>query len=144
MAKRSQVRIFSPVPLEKITTLACDPDSHTSVALAQIVLSELIGISPKLVDLRGDIAPDAASHLIGDKVVTHAPENMPHQLDLGAGWKQLTTMPFVFAVWTAREGVDLGDLPERLSVARGQGPGRSPGHRRAVCRSQRLARPIWR
>jgi chorismate dehydratase len=115
------VRIFSPVPLDKIITLACDPDSHTSVALAQIVLAELFGIKPKLVDLRGNLTPDAARLLIGDKVVTHAPENMPHQLDLGAGWKQLTTMPFVFAVWTARAGVDLGDLPERLNNAREKG-----------------------
>jgi chorismate dehydratase len=115
------VRIFSPVPLEKITTLACDPDSHTSVALAQIVLSELFHIKPRLVDLRSDLAPDAAKLLIGDKVVTDAPQNMPHQLDLGSGWKQLTTMPFVFAVWTARAGVDLGDLPARLNIARGKG-----------------------
>ena len=29
------VRIFSPVPIERIESLACDTDSHTSVALAQ-------------------------------------------------------------------------------------------------------------
>ncbi|MGA3068398.1 MAG: MqnA/MqnD/SBP family protein, partial [Tepidisphaeraceae bacterium] len=31
---------------------------------------------------------------------------------------ELTGMPFVFAVWTARGGVELGDLPERLERAK--------------------------
>src|SRR5687767_15947212 len=32
------VRVFSRVPIHQIQTLACDPDSHTSVALARIIL----------------------------------------------------------------------------------------------------------
>src|ERR1700722_2889150 len=35
------VRIFSPEPISKVTTLACDTDSHTSIALARILLAEL-------------------------------------------------------------------------------------------------------
>ena len=31
---------------------------------------------------------------------------------------QQTGLPFVFAVWMTREGTDLGDLPERMSVLR--------------------------
>jgi chorismate dehydratase len=46
---------------------------------------------------------------------------MPHQLDLGEEWKKLTGLPFVFAVWTARADVELGDLPRRLDQARRQG-----------------------
>jgi len=38
------VRIFSKIPLEEITTLACDIESHTSVALARIILAELYHI----------------------------------------------------------------------------------------------------
>src|SRR5687767_7383678 len=45
------VRIFSRVPIEKIQTLACDTDSHTSVALARIILAEEFGIRPRLIDL---------------------------------------------------------------------------------------------
>jgi len=56
--------------------------------------------------------------LIGDKVVTQEPRGFDHQLDLGAAWKELTQKPFVFAVWTTRAGIDLGDLPERLNRAR--------------------------
>ena len=40
--------------------------------------------------------------LIGDKVVTDAPpeERYPYQMDLGAAWKELTGLPFVYAVWS--------------------------------------------
>jgi chorismate dehydratase len=113
------VRIFSPVPIERITTLACDTESHTSVALARVILAQRYGITPTLLDL-GQSA-DGAMLLIGDKVVTHEPPAMPYQLDLGAAWKQLTGMPFVFAVWIARAGVELGDLPQRLQLARRRG-----------------------
>ena len=47
--------------------------------------------------------------LIGDKVVNAAPPaaDYPYQLDLGEEWKQLTGLPFVFAVWMARAELPL-------------------------------------
>lgn len=116
------VRIFSKVPVERIQSLACDTDSHTSVALARIILAERYNIRPKFLDLvHGDPAPTDAKLLIGDKVVCEEPPGFDHQLDLGHAWRDLTGLPFVFAIWTARKGVDLRDLPERLSLAREQG-----------------------
>jgi chorismate dehydratase len=116
------VRIFSPVPVERITTLACDTDSHTSVALARIVLSKLYDVRPRFVDLAaGAVTGNAALLLIGDKVVCEEPQGLPHQIDLGEAWKQLTGLPFVFAAWIAREGVDLHDLPGRLELAKRDG-----------------------
>lgn len=123
------VRIFSKVPMPRITRLACDTDSHTSVALARVVLAEAYHIQPKFVDLQRDApanttngSPTAeAQLLIGDKVVNAAPTGMPHQLDLGEAWKKLTGLPFVFAAWVARPGVQLGDLPTRLAAARRDG-----------------------
>src|SRR5206468_279206 len=41
------VRIFSKVPIGQIKTLACDSDSHTSVALARIVLAEAFDLHPQ-------------------------------------------------------------------------------------------------
>jgi chorismate dehydratase len=113
------VRIFSPCPIEQISTLACDPDSHTSVALARIILAERHDVRPEFIELthatgrRGE-----ARLLIGDKVVCEEPPGFEHQYDLGLEWKQMTGLPFVFAVWTAREEVELGDLPERLERAK--------------------------
>jgi chorismate dehydratase len=116
------VRIFSPVPLDQIRTLACDTDSHTSVALARIVLARLFNVRPTFVDLAaGAVGGDVAVLLIGDKVVCEEPKRFPHQIDLGEGWKRLTGLPFVFAAWIARDGVDLRDLPERLELAKRDG-----------------------
>jgi len=115
------VRIFSRTPIEKIAALACDVESHTSVALARIVLAERFGIRPSFVDLPEPSASADAMLLIGDKVVSREPVGTEHQLDLGAAWKELTGKPFVFAVWIARAGTDLGDLPDRLRQARDRG-----------------------
>src|SRR5687767_1333935 len=114
------VRIFSPVPAPDIRHLACDPDSHTSVALARIILAERYGARPEFAPLKPMArlaGPSSAVLLIGDKVVCEEPAGLPHQLDLGEEWKRLTGLPFVFAAWMARGDVDLGDLPARLERA---------------------------
>lgn len=121
------VRIFSRQPVEKIRVLACDTDSHTSVALAQIVLAERYGIRPTIVDLDASGPalparhPETAKLLIGDKVVTQEPADMPFQIDLGQAWKELTGLPFLFAAWMARAGVELGTLVDDLKQARQSG-----------------------
>jgi chorismate dehydratase len=116
------VRIFSKCPLTQIKTLACDTDSHTSVALARVIFAEQYGLRPQFVDwAREEDQPCDAKLLIGDKVVCEEPAGFEHQIDLGSAWKQMTGLPFVFAVWTARSGVDLRDLPQRLEHAKRDG-----------------------
>ncbi|MFM9995919.1 MAG: menaquinone biosynthetic enzyme MqnA/MqnD family protein [Phycisphaerales bacterium] len=106
------VRLFSSVPLDRVTMLHADSESHTSVALCRIVLDKLYGVRPEVVafDAR---AHDAAAGgwpatvlLIGDKVVADPPpaDRFPHQLDLGQAWKELTGWPFVYAAWMCRAG----------------------------------------
>ena len=120
------VRLYSQVPIDQITTLHADTDSHTSVALAQVLLYKLFGNRPRMIDYharervaegRIDEQPQAML-LIGDKVVTGSPlaVQYPYQLDLGEGWHELTGLPFVFAMWMTRAGMDLGDLPARLAA----------------------------
>ncbi len=113
------VRVFSSVPFERVTTLHADTDSHTSVALAQVILAERFGVRARVVGFdareRMPVAGPAAGAtvedswpetvlLIGDKVVTDRPpeSRYPHQLDLGEAWKDLTGLPFVYAVWMCR------------------------------------------
>ena len=117
------VRIFSKAPLEQTETLLCDTDSHTSVALARVILAERYGRRPTFVDLSHDLArdPSLPRLLIGDKVITDEPPDCPHQVDLGQAWKELTGLPFVFAAWMGRADADLGDLPEILAIARVKG-----------------------
>jgi chorismate dehydratase len=119
------VRIFSRVPIEQVKTLACDTDSHTSVALARVLCAELYGAIPEMVPFSPGAptgtADSSAVLLIGDKVVSEEPPGFPHQVDLGEAWKRLTGLPFVFAAWMARDGVELYDLPQRLDRARRAG-----------------------
>jgi chorismate dehydratase len=116
------VRIFSRVPIDQIRALACDGDSHTSVVLARILLSRLHGRRVECVDLASRPREQHMSMLlIGDKVVCDEPQGYPHQLDLGQAWKEMTGLPFVFAVWMARRNARLGALPQVLREARRQG-----------------------
>ncbi len=110
------VRLYSAHPIKEIRRVYCDTDSHTSIALLRILLKEVHGIEPELIDY------DAREHvagnkpidwpetmlLIGDKVVTDSPPAVryPHQLDLGAEWVRYTGLPFVFALWMARQDAD--------------------------------------
>lgn len=114
------VRIFSRRPIGRIELLACDTDSHTSVALARIVLGELYGVRPEFVPL-GQAPDSEAKLLIGDKVIADRPEGFEHQLDLGEAWKRMTGLPFVFAAWMGREGGQLGELSAILRRARQEG-----------------------
>lgn len=105
------VRVFSRVPFDRVTRLHADTDSHTSVALAQVVLkhaySRNVEVAPLEAIQVGDGQWPETVLLIGDKVETNPPraeEGFVHQLDLGEAWKELTGLPFVYAVWMCRRG----------------------------------------
>jgi chorismate dehydratase len=115
------VMLFSSVPPDEVGEVAVDPDSHTSVALLDIVMSARYDRRPRLRPLpAGGSGRPEALLLIGDKVVLAPPaaELYPHRLDLGEAWRAISSRPFVFATWMARAGADLGDLPQRLEQQR--------------------------
>jgi chorismate dehydratase len=110
------VRLYSQRPLGEVDRVHVDRDSHTSIALMQILMRERFGRDPVLIeyDAREHVAenrpvdwPDAML-LIGDKVVSDSPPAVryPHQLDLGEAWRTMTRLPFVFAAWMARADDD--------------------------------------
>ena len=119
------VRVFSRIPMDEVSQVHTDGDSHTSVALLTIVFDDLFGQMPEIrtlgsTDVNGSDSPPDTVLLIGDKVVRNRPdpELYPFELDLGATWKEITGLPFVFASWMARADRDLGDLPARLRRCR--------------------------
>src|SRR5579872_3541730 len=108
IASRGVVRsilLISKVPKDKITTVAVDTSSRTSVALLRILLKKLDNIEPKFTPMAPDIKPmlekcDAAL-VIGDAALT-AKHNGHKVYDLGEEWMKLTGKPFVYAFWAVR------------------------------------------
>lgn len=119
------VKLFSRGPIESIRTLALDEGSRTSVALTRILLNERFGIRPQLEALSiGDTLSDTEADavlLIGDRAM-HSPEGRFDVVwDLGDEWCRWSELPFVFAMWVARSGTELGGLDRALGEARDAG-----------------------
>jgi chorismate dehydratase len=57
--------------------------------------------------------------LIGDPALDFLLAPHAHEIfDLGAAWQELTGLPFVFAAWALRRGVDNTELRRRLHEAK--------------------------
>lgn len=119
------VKLFSRVEPQSIQTLALDEGSRTSAALVQILLSERFGIRPKLCSLPiGDGLTDVdtdAVLLIGDRAMHAAATEFSTIWDLGDQWCRWTELPFVYAMWIAREDTDLDGIEFALDQARDRG-----------------------
>jgi chorismate dehydratase len=95
-------------PLEQMREVYCDPASLTSVRLLKVLLAER-GLKPEfkpLPDYQGVAALDNFM-LIGDPALDFVLGPHDHEIfDLGAAWFEMTELPFVFAVWALRRGVE--------------------------------------
>jgi chorismate dehydratase len=107
-------------PLSEATEVFCDTASLTSVQLLRVLLAER-GLKPEFKPLASyDFAalPDYAM-LIGDPALDLALGPHEHEIwDLGAAWYELTNLPFVYAVWALRRGVENSTLRRLLREAR--------------------------
>lgn len=107
-------------PLESAHEIFCDPASLTSVELVRVLLAER-GVKPEFKTLPNyDFTrlPDY-SLLIGDRALDFALGPHEHEIwDLGAAWHELTQLPFVYAVWALRRGLENGTLRKQLREAR--------------------------
>jgi chorismate dehydratase len=120
------VKLFSRVPFGRIDRLALDAGSRTSQALARVWLDEAHGVRPGRVELLPIGVPieectaDAVL-LIGDRAMKVDASPYREVVDLAEAWNAMTGLPFVFALWVARGGVDLGDLPAALAKSKAEG-----------------------
>ena len=107
-------------PLSEATEIYCDTVSLTSVQLLRVLLAER-GLNPQFKPLATyDLAalPDYAM-LIGDPALDFALAPHEHEVwDLGAAWFEMTSLPFVYAVWALRRGVQNAELRRLLREAR--------------------------
>ena len=96
------VGIFSERPLDELSAVYLDYDSRSSVLLARILLHHHWRLTPKLIaaepGYRERIGRDVGGVIIGDPAI-EARERFPFYYDLGAAWKEMTNLPFVFAAW---------------------------------------------
>jgi len=117
------VRLFSKVDPGQIRRLALDASSLTSNHLALVVLAERYGIKPEAAPVAPDreamLAEWDAAVLIGDNGLAADEQGLP-VLDLGSEWTALTGLPFVWALWIGRDGLD-GSLARHLRDARDWG-----------------------
>lgn len=119
------VRLLSRVPVPQIKTLALDEGSRTSAAMSQVLLWEMYGLRPKTMPLAIEQLPENvdadAILLIGDRAMHPARGVYEEIWDLGDRWCRWTELPFVFAAWVARPGVDVSGLAEILEASRDDG-----------------------
>jgi chorismate dehydratase len=144
------VKLHFRVPPREVRSVALDEGSRTSAALTQILLAERCGVRPRWERLAigsgvNETRADAVL-LIGDRAIEKA-ESPPRRVnsglraegqktaspqppapspfcevwDLGEQWTAWTGLPFVFAMWIARDGVDVSQVAGLLEAARDRG-----------------------
>jgi chorismate dehydratase len=119
------VTLFSKTPWAGIRRLALDDGSRTSAALAQIILRKRYCVLPEVVSLpmdhpAEDVDADAVL-LIGDRAMRACLPGFAYAFDLGHEWHDWTGLPFVYAFWAVRAGVDLGNVADALQEAKRRG-----------------------
>jgi len=100
-------------PIDQIKTVARDPASATSNALAELLLEKHFGKVVEMHDFLSLENPDAAV-VIGDHALCSDPAPAG-DIDLAEAWKAMTGLPFVFAVWAVRR--DFSDIPLVTEIA---------------------------
>ncbi|GAX60500.1 periplasmic solute-binding protein [Candidatus Scalindua japonica] len=116
------VKLFIKVPsIEKIRTVALDRDSMTSCVLTKVILGKKYSLKPEYIVLedKQKIYNEYADAflVIGDDAMNVREEGFI-VLDLGQEWKELTGLPFVYAVWVAKSGSGLQGLSKLIIDAK--------------------------
>jgi chorismate dehydratase len=107
-------------PLNELKEVYCHAASLSGLNLLKVLLAER-GLKPefKPMDDPRQAAQYDAALLIGDPAIDF--QRAPHEheiLDLGLAWLELTNLPFVFAVWALRRGIEHSALRSQLRAAK--------------------------
>jgi chorismate dehydratase len=111
-------------PISELRRVALDVASRTSAGLLRILLAERYGIEPEYVPMRPPVESmlescDAAL-VIGDPALA-VDRSRYRILDLAGEWRELTGLPFVFAVWAVKPEVALRGLTTYFESSLGRG-----------------------
>lgn len=119
------VKLYCRVHPGDIRRLALDAGSRTSAALTKVILADRYGVVPQTEPLSmesttRDSTADAVL-LIGDRAMHDPAESFVEVMDLGQVWYDWTGLPFVFAMWVARQESATDGIDDALSQARDLG-----------------------
>jgi chorismate dehydratase len=128
----ASVQVFLRRPIEEVRTLALDPASRTAATLVRVLLAERERSAgaepPRFLEVPAGSDPRAAESdawlAIGDRALQEylAPD-APPVFNPSQEWCARTGLPFLFAVWIVRPGVEL-DARELAAFARARERGR--------------------
>jgi len=107
-------------PLTEAKEIFCDTASLASVTLLKVLLAER-GLKPEFKPLESYATAKEKDFvlLIGDVALDFLFAPHEHEIfDLGEAWNELTRLPFVFAVWALRRGVENRELRRQLLEAK--------------------------
>lgn len=138
------VAVFTRKPIGEVETLAVDLSSRTSVALTRVLCAKRWNIAPKFTpaepDLEAMLRRADAALVIGDPAFNIDPKkHNVTKVDLGAEWKALTGLPFVYAMWVGRPGVVSHEHRRALQNARDRGLANLP----AIARQESHGDPLY-
>jgi len=120
----ASVAVFSEVPMEEIDTVLLDYQSRTSVMLCKILFEKHWKKKVQFIDAKDEsyidnIRGNVAGLVIGDRALKIR-DSFKYIFDLGLGWKEMTGLPFVFAVWVRKKEIS-GEFIPLFNEANGMG-----------------------
>jgi chorismate dehydratase len=120
------VQVFLRRPLEAARTLALDPASRAAEALVRVLLS---GRELAFVEVGDGADPREAGCdawlRIGDAALReHLEPGSRPVFNPSEAWRARTGLPFVFALWVARAGIDLAPWAPAFARSRARGAAR--------------------
>ncbi len=110
-------------PLAEAAEIFCDTASLTGVNLLKVLLAEQ-NVFPQFKPLENYQAAAEKDFvlLIGNPAIHFQRAPHAHEIfDLGAAWTEMTRLPFVYAVWALRRGVENLELRRELREAKNFG-----------------------
>lgn len=122
----SSVQVFLRKPMTDVTTIALDPSSRTAATLVQVMLADREQGPPSFVEVPfGQDPREAACDAwlrIGDPALKelYGPEQLK-VFNPSKAWTQRTGLPFVFAAWIVRPGVEIEPHLAAFARARQRG-----------------------
>jgi chorismate dehydratase len=111
----ASVCLFSEKPLSEIRRVYLDYQSKTSVALLKLLFrrhwkQEVEWLTADDENYIDQIKEDTAGLIIGDRALQFY-ERFAYRYDLVSAWREMTGLPFVFAVW-----ISIQPLPDTIST----------------------------